>query len=408
MGKTIVLLGTLDTKGVELNYLREHIKQRGYNTIVVDGGIRGRPAFEPDITREQVAQAVGAKIEEVAVSGGEAKAVETMAGAVARVAEELYRTGKLDGIISVGGSLGTTIGTAAMRALPFGVPKVMVSSMASGDTRPYVQTKDLVMIHSVTDVSGLNRMTKKVLVNAAGAIEGMVAATAEEQPEEQPEDKRLIAITTLGGTNAGADVAKAIFEQQGYEVVVFHAIGTGGQALEEAAEQGLVDGVLDLALDELSAHFFGGLMDAGPLRLEAAGKKGIPQVVVPGVIDIVPFNVEAVPENFKDRKLIKHNPFILVAPLNTEEMTSLARVVAQKLNKATGPTAVIIPTQGFSPGGKKGRAYHDPERDRAFIDVLKESLRPDITFVEVEAHVNDAAFAEQAASLLIRLMQQAN
>ncbi len=401
MDKTIVLLGTLDTKGVELNYIREHIMQRGYNTLVVDGGIRGRPAIDADVTREQVAQAIGAKIEEVAVSGGEAKAVETMARAVAQVAEDLHRAGRLDGIISVGGSLGTTIGTAAMRALPFGVPKVMVTTMASGDTRPYVQTKDIVMIHSVTDVSGLNRMTKRVLTNAAGAIEGMVAADM----GQQPGDKRLIAITTLGGTNAGADVAKGILEQQGYEVVVFHAIGSGGQALEEVVEQGLIDGVLDLATNELTAHLLGGLMDAGPLRLEAAGKKGIPQVVVPGVIDIVTFNVEAVPPNFSDRNLIKHNPFIVVAPVNKEEMVSIARVMAQKLNKATGPTAVIVPVQGFSPGGKKGRAYHDPERDRAFIEVLKESLRPDITFVEVEAHVNDATFGQEAAALLGRLMQ---
>ena len=399
MKKTIIILGAMDTKGLEFSYLNEHLKGKGFNTIVVDAGTRGRPLLQPDIDRDKVAAAAGATVEEVAHAGGEAKAMETMSQGAIKVAEKLYHSGKLDGIISLGGSLGTSLGTAVMRALPFGVPKVMVSTMASGDTHDYVGTKDIAMIYSVTDIIGLNRLTKRVLANAAGAIEGMVASDIGHQPATKP----LIALTALGTQRCVLE-AKDILEQKGYEAVIFHTVGSGGRSFEATIEEGLVDGVLDLTTNELTNNLFGGTLDAGPSRLEAAGKKGIPQVIGPGIIDIIDFPVEAVPQNFRDRKLIKHNPFLVVAPLNKDEMALVATVMAEKLNKATGPTAVIMPNKGFSPGGKKGRPFHDPERDEFFIKTLKENLRPDITFVEVDAYINDPIVAEKATSLLLGFM----
>lgn len=401
MKKTIVLLASLDTKGLELGFINEHIKQRGFNTIVVDDGILGRPLFQPDITRDEVAAAAGTTIEELAApGGGEAKAIAAMGKGAAKVIPEIYRSGKLDGIISVGGSLNTSMGTAAMRALPFGVPKVMVSTMASSDTHPYVGTKDIAMFHTVTDVMGLNRLSNRVFANAAAAIEGMVAAALAPQPADKP----MIAISNLGPMTRCAMAVEGILEQKGYEVVVFHSVGTGGEALEAMIEEGLVNGVFDLTTWEITNRLFGGVWDPGPHRLEAAGRKGIPQVVAPGMIDVIAFNIDAVAERFRERKLIKHTESVVVAPLNTEEMAQVAGVVADKLNLATGPTAVIIPTKGFSPGGKEGRPYHNPERDRHFIKVLKERLKPEITFVEVEVYINDALFAEKAAGLLCELM----
>jgi len=400
MKKTIVLLGTLDTKGLEFSYVNKHVRQKGFDTIVVDAGVRGSPQLKPDITHDEVAAAAGTTVEALAApGGGEAKAIDTMSKGAAKVAQELYRSGKLDGIISVGGSLGTSIATAAMRALPFGLPKVMVTTMASGDTHPYVGTKDIIMFHSVADLVGLNRVTERVLSNAAAAIEGMVAA-----PAPQPADKPLIAISNLGPMTACAQASKAILEQKGYEVVIFHSVGTGGKALEAAIEEGLVNGVFDLTMWEITNRVFGGVWDPGPHRLETAGRKGIPQVVAPGMVDVIAFKIDAVGERFRERKLVKHTESVVVAPLNAEEIGQVARVVAEKLNMATGPTTVLIPTKGFSPGGKEGRVYHNPERDRHFIDVLKGGLKPEITFVELEAYINDPVFAEKAAALLIELM----
>jgi uncharacterized protein (UPF0261 family) len=400
MKKTIVLLGTLDTKGLEFSYINEYLKQKGFDTVVVDAGIRGSPLLEPDISHDEVAAAAGATVAELAApGGGEAMAINTMSKGAAKVAEDLYRSGKMDGIISVGGSLGTSVGTAAMRALPLGLPKVMVTTMASGDTHPYVGTKDIILFHSIADLVGLNRLTESVLANAAAAIEGMVA-----NPAPKPADKQVIAITSLGPMTACAQSVKAVLEQKGYEVVIFHSVGTGGKALEAMIEEGLVNGVFDLTLWEITNRLFGGVWDPGPHRLETAGRKGIPQVVAPGMIDVIAFNIDAVAEGFRERKLIKHTESVIVAPLNTEEMGQVAEVVAEKLNLATGPTAVITPTKGFSPGGKEGRPYHNPERDRHFIKVLKERLKPEITFVELEVYINDAVFAEKAAALLIELM----
>jgi len=352
MGKTIVLVGTLDTKGVEFGYVREKVIEQGHRAIVVDVGVLGSPLLEPDITHDDVAQAAGTTIQDIISQGKEGVAIELMTKGAVSIIQGLYHSGKIDGIISLGGSMGTSLATAVMRALPIGIPKVMVSTMASSDTRPYVDTKDIVMIPSIADIVGLNRITKRILAIAAGAVIGM----AEADPGPITSDKPLIGLTLHGDLNSGMRLIKAILETMGYEVVVFAATGSGGKTLEEWIEQGIIDGVFDLATHEVACYLFGGLCDAGPSRLEAAGKKGIPQLVVPGKLDIVSFSVaRGIPRRFEGRSLWMHNPDLGVIRLNKEEMTLIGKVVAEKLNKTIGPTAVIIPKRGSQPMVQDGR-----------------------------------------------------
>jgi len=404
MQKTIVLIGTLDTKGAEYGYIRDRIVEQGPRVIVVDVGILGKPLFQPDITREQVAQAAGLSIEEVASSKEEGEAIQPMSEGAVKIVQELHRSGKLDGILALGGSMGTMLATAAMRALPLGIAKVMVSTQASGDTRPYVGTKDIVMIPSLADIVGLNRITKNVLTVAAGAVVGMVNAA----PGPVLSDKPLIGLTLQGDLMPCANSVMELLEQRGYEVVVLHAVGTGGKTLEEWIEQGLIDGVFDLVTTEVLQHMCGGLNDAGPARLEAAGTKGIPQLVAPGKADIITFDgTQGIPEHLRGRKLLVHTPIRVMARTTKEERAELGRVMAEKLNKAIGPTAVIIPKQGFSGPDKEGNDWYDPEANLALIDALKRNLKPEIKLVEMDAHINDKLFAETAAMLLDELMHGA-
>ena len=402
MEKTIVLIGTLDTKGVEYGYIRDRIVEQGCRVIVVDVGILGKPLFQPDITREQVAQAAELSIEEVASSGEEGEAVQAMSKGAVKIVQELYQSGELDGVMSLGGTMGTMLGTTAMRALPLGIPKVMVSTQASGDTSPYVGTKDIVMIPSLADIVGLNRITKNVLTIAVGAVVGMVKAA----PGPAPSDKPLIGLTLQGDLMPCANSVMELLEQRGYEIVVLHAIGIGGKTLEEWIEQGLLDGVFDLVTTEVLQHMFHGLNDAGPARLEAAGRKGIPQLVAPGKADIITFDMtQGIPERLRDRKLSVHTPIRVVARTTKEERAQLGTVMAEKLNKAIGPTTVIIPKKGFSAADKEGNDWYDPEANLALIEALKRDLKPEIKLVEVDAHINDRLFAETAAMLLDESMQ---
>ena len=320
-----------------------------------------------------------------------------------RIAQRLRDSDRLDGIMCLGGSRGTAIGTAAMRALPFGIPKVMVSTIASGDMRRYIGTKDITLIHSVTDIVGLNRMTKRLLAYAAGAVMGAVAA----DPGHEVSHKPLIALSSMGGINRAVFSAQKILEDRGFEVVAFHTVGTGGQALEEAVEQGLIDGVLDLVTHEVIDHSYGGYCDAGPARLEAAGKKGIPQVIVPGCLDFIAFSPpEKMPESLRERKVFRHTPEVAIIRANKDEMASVGKTMAEKLNRALGPIVVVVPNQGFSPANRRGKALFDPEADKAFLEVLKRSLKPSIRIVEVDAHINDELFAKRAVDLLCELMQK--
>jgi uncharacterized protein (UPF0261 family) len=401
--KTIVLLGRLDSKGKEYAYVKDQILRGGFDVIVVDAGTRGAPQFEPDILREEVARAAGVKIQEVVDPSDENKEIQVMMEGASKIAQRLRDSGRLDGIMCLGGSRGTAIGTAAMRALPFGLPKVMVSTIASGDMRPYVGTKDITLIHSVTDILGLNRMTKRLLAYAAGAMMGAVAT----DPGFETSDRPLIAMSSMGGINRAVFSAQKILEDRGFEVVAFHTVGTGGQALEEAVGQGLVDGVLDLVTHELTDHLYGGYGNAGPTRLEAAGKKGIPQVIVPGCLDFIVFSPpEKIPERLRNRKVYRHTPEVGLVRANRDEMASIGKAMAEKLNRALGPLVVVVPNQGFSPANRRGKPLYDPEADQAFVGALRQRLKPSARIVEVDAHINDELFAKEAVGLLCELMQK--
>jgi uncharacterized protein (UPF0261 family) len=424
MPKTVVLVATLDTKGVEARYLKDQIEKHGVRTLVVDGGILGQPQWEAQVSREEVARLGGSTLNQVQALNHEGLAMEVMIRGVAKVVRELHRAGKLDGIISLGGSMGTSLGTGAMRALPFGVPKLMVSTMASRDTGPYVGTKDIAMLYSVTDMAGLNRMTRQILANAAGAIVGMVQAARNEFRYSDAEaDKPLIAISNLGTTEGCVSRARSLLEERGYETIVFHTVGAGGRALEECVQEGLIDGVLDISIHEVVDVLFDGDYNAGQDRLETAGKMGIPQVIAPGNIDFIACGDPAkLPDRYKDRKMHVHNPAICCVRANAEELRATGRVVAEKLNQAQGPVAVVIPKLGFSSFDKEGGVFWEPEADRAFASALKASLNPstlrpgsgqaslragpEIEVIEVEAHINDPLFAETVIEVFERLMQQ--
>ncbi len=403
MKKTIVLLGRLDSKGKEYLYVKDLILRGGFDVLVVDVGTRGAPPFEPHISREEVARAAGMKIQDVVDPSDENKEIRVMMEGASKIARRLHDSGRMDGILCMGGSRGTAIGTAAMRALPFGVPKVMVSTIASGNMRPYVSTKDITVVHSVTDIVGLNRMTKRLLTCAAGAVMGAASA----DPGIEASSRAFIAMSSMGGINRAVFSAQKTLEDRGFEVVAFHTVGTGGQAMEETIEQGLIDGVLDLVTHELADHSFGGFCDAGPARLEAAGTKGIPQVVVPGCLDFIVFSPpDKLPESFRNRKIYRHTPEVALVRANQDEMALIGRVMAEKLNKGLGPVVVAVPNQGYSPANRRGKPLYDPEADRAFVEALRQNLKPSVRIVEVDAHINDELFAKQAVGLLCELMQK--
>lgn len=398
---TVVVLGTLDTKGHELGYVRDIIRAEGLDTLLVDMGVLESPQVTPDITREEVAAAAGFDLPALAAKRDRGEAVAAMTRAAPVIAKKLYAEGRLQGIISLGGSAGTTIGTAAMQALPVGVPKMMVSTLASGDTRPYVGTKDIAMMYSVVDISGLNRLSRRILGNAARAVAGMVKAGAEEAADDKP----LITATMFGVTTPCVTMAREYLESKGYEVLVFHATGSGGRAMEGLIEDGYISGVLDITTTEWCDELVGGVLTAGPHRLEAAGKKGIPQVVSVGALDMVNFGPpETVPEKFKGRKFYQHNPTVTLMRTTPAECAELGRIIAEKLNAATGPTVVVLPLKGVSMIDAEGKPFYDPEADAALFDALRRNLRPDIRLIEVENHINDREFALTMAKTLEELL----
>jgi uncharacterized protein (UPF0261 family) len=311
----------------------------------------------------------------------------------------LYAQGAVHGVVALGGSAGTTIATTAMRALPYGFPKLMVSTLAAGDTKPYVGIKDICMMPSVLDISGLNYVSRRILSNAAAAICGMVAA----EPPTNPTDRPSIAATMFGVTTPCVTAARRLLEQRGYDVLVFHATGTGGQAMEQLIEDGAIQAVLDLTTTELADELAGGVMSAGPHRLEAAGRKGIPQLVCPGAIDMVNFGpAETVPVKFRSRKLYIHNPTVTLMRTTPEECAAIGRITAARLNRATGPVTVLIPLQGVSAIDKLGGPFYSPEALDSYRGALKATLNSTIELVELDAHINDDSFARAATDLLLQ------
>jgi uncharacterized protein (UPF0261 family) len=403
---TVVLVGTLDTKGHEYAYLRDRIREHGVDVLVVDAGILSHPPralVEPDVTREEVARAAGADVDQLAAAGDRGAAVETMALGAAEVVKRLYADGRLDGVAGLGGSGGSSLVTYAMRELPVGVPKLMVSTVASGDTRPYVGAVDVTMMYSVVDIAGINQISERILTNAAGAIAGMAKSSP---PAVSAATKPLVGATMFGVTTPCVTVARERLEELGYEVLVFHATGTGGQSMEALIKGGFITASLDITTTELADDLVGGVLSAGAERLEAAGVLGIPQVVSLGALDMVNFGpMETVPETFRARNLYVHNPTVTLMRTTPEECAELGRRIARKLNAATGPTALFVPLKGVSLIATEGQVFHDPAADEALFSALREGLDTSkVELRELDTDVNDPTFATAMADRLHELI----
>ena len=399
--KTVAIVGTFDTKARELQYIKALIEEKGMQALCINTGVF-EPQFQTDISNREVAAEAGANIEELANAGDRATATEMLSRGLEKLVPRLYAEGRFDGIISTGGSGGTALSTPAMRALPIGVPKVMVSTMASGNVAQYVGTSDIIMMPSVVDVEGLNVLSMRVFSNAVNAVTGMVR----DYKDIPDGDKPLIAATMFGVTTPCIKEAKAYLEERGYEVLVFHATGTGGRSMEALIEAGFVKGVLDLTTTEWCDELYSGVLNAGPNRLEAAGKMGIPQVVSVGALDMVNFGPwDTVPKEFKDRNLYKHNPTVTLMRTTAEENVGLGKIISQKLNMANGATVLMLPLKGVSGIDAEGQPFYGPEEDKALFDTLRNDVdKSKVEIVEVDQHINDPAFAKAAAQKLVDLM----
>jgi uncharacterized protein (UPF0261 family) len=398
---SVVLLGTLDTKGLEYAFLRDRVREAGCDVILVDAGVMSERS-PADISADEVARAAGEDRAALAAAGDRGPAVLAMTRGATKVIRRLYDEGRLDGILGLGGSGGSSIIAAAMQALPVGVPKMLVSTMGSGDTRPYVGTSDIAMMYSVVDIAGINRLSEKILTNAATGMAGMARAAASFTSMIEP--RPLIGATMFGVTTPCVTTAREILEARGYEVLVFHATGAGGRSMEALMEAGFITGALDITTTELVDELVGGVLSAGPDRLEMAGSLGIPQVVSLGALDMCNFGpLDTVPERFKDRNLYVHNATVTLMRSTEEECAELGRTIARKLNAATGPLTLFIPLGGVSMIDVPGAPFHDPAADAALISELKAGLRPDVEVVEMATDINDPAFATAMAERLDEL-----
>jgi uncharacterized protein (UPF0261 family) len=401
MSKTILVIGTLDTKGREYAYVRDLIRARGHETLVLDAGVLGEPTFTPDIPAVRTAEAGGGSLEELREKRDRGHALEVMGLGARALALELAAAGRFDAVISMGGSGGTSIGTTAMQALPVGLPKLMVSTMASGDVAPYVDVKDITMMYSVVDVSGLNRVSRRIFANAAGAICGMA-----DQVMPQIEQKPLVAATMFGVTTPCVDRVRSRIEEAGYEVLVFHAVGSGGRSMEALVSDGFVSGVADVTTTEWCDELVGGVLSAGPDRLNAAARAGVPQVVSLGALDMVNFGpMDTVPERFRQRNLFVHNPSVTLMRTTPEECAKLGEIIAGKLNQTTGPTALFVPLKGVSQIDAEGMPFYDPAADAALFDAIRAHLdRTKVDLVEMDLNINDPAFADAMADRLLSMI----
>jgi uncharacterized protein (UPF0261 family) len=396
-GQTVLLIATLDTKAAEAAYVRDLIVERGHAVIVLDPGVLGEPPFAADIDASTVAAAGGTPLTVLRANGDRGAALDIMARGAAALATELHAEGRVQGILGLGGSCGTAIASAAMRALPFGLPKVMVSTVASGQVGSYVGVKDLTMMYSVVDIAGLNRISRRILANAAGAVTGMLGAAV-----PASDDRPVVAMTMFGVTTQCVDRLRAAIEAAGFEVLVFHATGSGGRAMEELIRAGFIAGVADVTTTEWADELVGGMLAAGPERLDAAANAGVPQIVSVGALDMVNFGPrDSVPARFASRTLHVHNPNVTLMRTTPDECRRLGEIIAAKLNRATGPTTLFLPLKGVSALDREGQRFHDPEADAALFDALRRSVGPAVTLIELDLHINDPAFADAMAERLL-------
>jgi uncharacterized protein (UPF0261 family) len=403
MNKRIVILGCLDTKGEEYGYIKRHIEQAGCGTLTIDVGVINPPLFQPDVTRQEVARAAGEDFEALVTEGPTRERISpVMARGAAEIVTKLLSEGKVHGIISCGGTQGSTLAALVMRELPVGFPKVLVSTMASGNTAHLVGTKDITMMFSVADIMGLNRVSRQILGRAAGAVAGMAAVTIEAQKEEQP----LIAITTVGITTPGAMKAKEVFTDAGFDTIVFHAVGTGGRAMESLMEAGQINGVLDLATIEVIQQMLGGYLAATEERMTVATRLGLPQVICPGGVTCNTYGPpETIPEKFRGRQFVRHSALYTNVRTNADELRALAEEQAKRVNPGKGPIEWFIPLRGFCSYSVEGGPLHNPEADRAYVQTLKETLRKDIPVHIRDLDINDPSFAAEAAEHLIDMVR---
>lgn len=398
----VYLLATLDTKGCEIGYVRDRLVALGIPCQVVDTGCMGEPAMAADITRQQVFEAAGTTLAAMRAKGDRGEAMTQAAEGATAIIARLYAEGKVAGVLGIGGGSGTSVSTTVMRALPLGVPKVMVSTLASGDVRVFVGFKDIVMINSVVDILGLNRISRAVLAEAAHALAGMVRFRIE---TSQAEDKPLVAATMFGVTTPCVERAKKVLEDAGCEVLVFHCTGTGGQAMESLVREGILSGVLDITTTELADELVGGVFSAGPRRLTAAAEAGVPQVVSVGALDMVNFwAMETVPQQFRTRKLHRHNANVTLMRTTPEENARLGEDLGAKVAASRGPAVVMLPRQGVSGIDRAGQPFDDPRARESLFAAIRRTCG-NTPVVEMDNHINDPEFAEAAARKLIEMMK---
>lgn len=402
MPKTVVIVGALDTKGEEFAFIRNLIEKEGLNTLVVDFGVMGEPLFEPHISRREVAQAGGGDLAQLASGEHKDQAMKVMAAGLAQIVRRLHEEGGLDGIIGMGGSGGTSIATTGMRVLPVGVPKVMVSTVGGGDVSAYTGSKDIVFIPSIVDVAGINRISRVIYANAAGAIAGMVKTELPPAKSEKP----LVVASMFGNTTKCVDIARKVIEDAGYEVLVFHATGVGGKTMESLIQDGYIVASMDITTTELADEVCGGVFSAGPERCMAASRAGIPAVLVPGCVDMANFGgIETVPEKYHNRKLYEWNPNVTLLRTNVEENIRMGKMIAAAANAATASVAILLPLRGVSMLDSPGDKFWDPEADLACYRTIKDNVKPGIPVIEVDNNVNDPEFAEKIAHTLLGLMK---
>ena len=393
---TVALVGTLDSKPAEHAFLRDRIEDLGCDTVLINAGVFSDPDYEVQFGRTEVAKAAGADIVELAAAGDRGKAVAVQSEGAARIVEQLHTAGRLHGVVGLGGSGGTAVASRAMRQLPIGVPKLIVSTMASGDTTPYVDIADITMMYSVVDIAGVNQVSAQILSNAAAAIAGM--AKGNEAHSGYGGGRPLVGATQYGTTTRCVDTAREWLERAGYEVLVFHATGPGGRSMESLMASGHIVAALDITTTELMDEIAGGTTTAGPDRLDMAGSLGLPQVVSVGASDQITFRPpSAVPDHFDGRNSYQHNPAITLVRSNAAEMAEYGRLLCAKLNRSRGPVSVFVPLRGFSEYDVPGGVFYDPKSDEALLEVLRSDLAPHIELVEMDTDINDPEFAEAMA-----------
>ena len=405
MAATVLLVGAFDTKGPEYAFLRERILADGIDVLTLNTGVLGSTELFPvDIEAALVATEGGSELSLIREKKDRGEAMRVMADGVARLLPKLHAAGKMDGVIGMGGSGGSSVVTAGMRALPIGVPKVCISTVASGQTSAFVGAKDVVLFPSITDVAGVNRISQVIFTRAAGAICGMVRAKLPEAVDERP----IIVASMFGNTTECVDDCRTALDQEGYEVLVFHATGTGGQTMEALVDEGLVDAVLDITTTEWADEICGGTLSAGPDRLSAPGRQGLPHLIVPGCVDMANFGpLETVPEKYKTgRNLYEWNPAITLMRTTVEENAKMGKIFAEKANAATGPVAFLLPLQGVSILDGEGERFCDRQADAALFDALKKNLNPSIDVEEIDANINDKAFSARAVQRLLELIAE--